>query len=70
MERNCRIAKAYAREPVITINESEDGFDGHCIGLNGFDNPMRDSLVEEVKMRIGRVSLFIYLNNKFSLIIY
>ncbi|EEB17140.1 conserved hypothetical protein [Pediculus humanus corporis] len=41
-ERNRRIAKAYARAPVLTINGSDDGFDGFRIGLNGFDNPMRD----------------------------
>lgn len=27
-ERNRRIAKAYARAPVLTINGSDDGFDG------------------------------------------
>lgn len=27
-ERNRRIAKAYARTPVLTINGAEDGFDG------------------------------------------
>ena len=28
LERNRRIAKAYARAPVLTVNGSEDGFDG------------------------------------------
>lgn len=27
-ERNRRVAKAYARAPVLTINGSNDGFDG------------------------------------------
>ena len=28
MEKNRRIAKAYARTPVMTIDGSDDGFDG------------------------------------------
>ena len=28
LERNRRVAKAYARAPVLTVNGSEDGFDG------------------------------------------
>jgi hypothetical protein len=27
-ERNRRVAKAYARAPVLTVNGSDDGFDG------------------------------------------
>lgn len=27
-EGNRRVAKAYARAPILTINNSEDGFDG------------------------------------------
>uniref|UniRef100_T1IQT5 MH2 domain-containing protein n=1 Tax=Strigamia maritima TaxID=126957 RepID=T1IQT5_STRMM len=53
VERNRRVAKAYARTPVLTINGSDDGFDGYRIGLNGFDNPMRDAKTEEVKRHIG-----------------
>ena len=56
MERNRRIAKAYSRVPVLTISGSDDGFDGYKIGLNGFDNPMRDSLTKTVKSHIGKVS--------------
>ncbi|CAD7077099.1 unnamed protein product [Hermetia illucens] len=52
-ERNRRVAKAYARSPVITINGSKHGFDGMRIGLNGFDNPMRDTKTAEVKKLIG-----------------
>nr|CAD7589806.1 unnamed protein product [Timema genevievae] len=31
LERNRRVAKAYARAPVLTINGSDDGFDGFRI---------------------------------------
>ena len=31
LERNRRVAKAYARAPILTINGSEDGFDGFKI---------------------------------------
>ena len=50
------MAKAYARAPVLTVNGSDDGFDGFRIGLAGFDNPLRDSKTEEVKRHIGQVS--------------
>ncbi|KAI8127685.1 Mothers against decapentaplegic like protein 2 [Lucilia cuprina] len=53
-ERNRRVAKAYARAPVLTINGSDDGFDGMRIGLCGFDNPMRDQKTEELKKHIGQ----------------
>lgn len=53
MERNRRVAKAYARASVLTINGSNDGFDGYRIGLCGFDNPMRDPRTEELKKQIG-----------------
>ena len=52
-----RVAKAYARAPVLTVNGSDDGFDGFRIGLAGFDNPMRDPKTEEVKRHIGQVSI-------------
>lgn len=54
LERNRRVAKAYARAPVLTINGSEDGFDGFRIGVNGFDNPMRDPKTAEFKAQIGQ----------------
>lgn len=53
LERNRRIAKAYARAPVLTLNGSEDGFDGFRIGVNGFENPLRDPKTEEFKKQIG-----------------
>ncbi|XP_055686812.1 uncharacterized protein LOC129792093 isoform X1 [Lutzomyia longipalpis] len=53
-ERNRRVAKAYARAPVLTINGSDDGFDGMRIGLCGFDNPMRDQKTDEVKRHVGQ----------------
>ncbi|CAG9863836.1 unnamed protein product [Phyllotreta striolata] len=53
LERNRRVAKAYARAPVLTVNDSDDGFDGFRIGLLGFENPMRDPKTEEFKRHIG-----------------
>ncbi|CRK99486.1 CLUMA_CG012805, isoform A [Clunio marinus] len=53
-ERNRRVAKAYARVPVLTVNGSDDGFDGMRIGLCGFDNPMRDAKTVEMKRQIGQ----------------
>ncbi|XP_050738535.1 uncharacterized protein LOC127009478 isoform X2 [Eriocheir sinensis] len=52
-ERNRRVAKAYARAPVLTVNGSDDGFDGYRIGLCGFENPMRDPRTEEIRRHIG-----------------
>lgn len=54
LERNRRVAKAYARAPVLTVNGSDDGFDGFRIGLAGFENPMRDSKTEDAKRQIGQ----------------
>ncbi|XP_042242340.1 uncharacterized protein LOC121879685 isoform X2 [Homarus americanus] len=53
LERNRRVAKAYARAPVLTVNGSDDGFDGYRIGLCGFENPMRDPRTEEIRRHIG-----------------
>jgi hypothetical protein len=55
MNNKHRVAKAYARAPVLTINGSEDGFDGYRIGLNGFENPLQDVKTEEVMRYIGKV---------------
>jgi len=54
MERNRRVAKAYARAPVLSINGGTGGFDGYRLGLNGFTNPMRDPKTEEFKELIGQ----------------
>ena len=55
MERNRRIAKAYARAPILTITGSAEGFDGYKIGLNGFESATEDPLVKRVKNHIGKV---------------
>jgi len=54
LERNRRVAKAYARAPVLTVNGSDDGFDGFRIGVAGFDNPMRDAKTDDVIRNIGQ----------------
>ena len=53
LERNRRVAKAYARAPVLTVNGGHDGFDGFRIGVAGFDNPMRDSATDDAIRSIG-----------------
>lgn len=55
MEKNRRVAKAYARAQVIAINGSDLDFDGYRIGLNGFHNPKRDFVTEDIKKYIGSV---------------
>jgi hypothetical protein len=55
LERNRRVAKAYARAPVLTVNGSDDGFDGFRIGVAGFDNPMRDAKTDDIIRHIGQV---------------
>jgi len=52
-ERNRRVAKAYARSAVLTINGSDAGFNGLNIGVNGFENPRRDREVQDCKAAIG-----------------
>jgi len=54
LERNRRVAKAYARAPIITVNGSDEGFDGFRIGVAGFDNPMRDVGTEETIKQINQ----------------
>ena len=55
LERNRRVAKAYARAPVLTVNGTDQGFDGFRIGLSGFENPMRDIGTEESLKQINQV---------------
>lgn len=66
LERNRRVAKAYARAPVLTVNGSDDGFDGFRIGLSGFENPMRDPKTDEVKRHIGQVCKILAHTNAFD----
>ncbi|XP_015782787.1 uncharacterized protein LOC107360611 [Tetranychus urticae] len=53
MEKNRRLAKAYARsspnqcDSIVRITNSTIGFDGLTIGLAGFPNPNRDQLTIE-----------------------
>ena len=68
MERNHRIAKAYARSSVITINGSKTGFDGYRIGINGLEAGGSDPKAEQIKKLIGQVS--IYLESKYLYLVY
>ena len=43
----------------MTVNGTDDGFDGFRIGLAGFENPMRDPKTEEAKRLIGQVDLIL-----------
>jgi hypothetical protein len=49
-----RFHKIDPRAPVLTINGSDDGFDGFRIGVAGFDNPMRDAATDDTIRRIGQ----------------
>jgi len=53
MEKNHRVAKAFVRSPVLTVNGGEVGFDGEVVGLAGFDNTLRDSDTESVINMVG-----------------
>lgn len=57
MERNLRLAKAYARAPAISINGSEAGFDGYRIGINGFPSLSPDDKTAEIKKSLGKVRI-------------
>ena len=52
-EKNRRVAKAYARSAVLTINGSDGGFNGLNIGVNGFENSYRDNEVTYFKAQVG-----------------
>lgn len=54
MERNRRIAKAYARSPIIRMDNRCIGFNGDSIGLRGFENPFRDTETLQVHRNIGQ----------------
>ena len=49
----------------MTVNGTDDGFDGFRIGLAGFENPMRDPKTEEAKRLIGQVQFQILLTKSF-----
>ena len=64
MERNRRVAKAYVRSPTITVGGGEEGFDGMRVGLEGFDNPLRDQETQRVKRKIGgQVGFFVFIRS-------
>ena len=46
LERNRRVAKAYARAPVVTVNGSEEGFDGFRIGKKEEDHEFAELLIK------------------------
>lgn len=55
MERNRRVAKAYARSPVINIHGGANVvFDGDSIGLAAFENPWRDRETSLIHRMVGR----------------
>lgn len=55
MEKNCRVGKAYARVPMITINGSAKlSFDGEKLAINGFENIERSAESIECRKKVGR----------------
>ena len=64
LERNRRVAKAYARFKKLTINGSDCCFDGQIIGLRGFDNPFRDQSTDNVLSSIGSNGLTIKIDSE------
>lgn len=69
MEKNRRIAKAYARRHSLTVNGSEDEYiDGTVLGLNAFENPEQTSKSQYARRYIGQVSrIIIIINNRVQL---
>ncbi|XP_054157600.1 uncharacterized protein LOC128955945 [Oppia nitens] len=51
MERNHRVAKAYARSATLQVNGSDQGFSDSHIGLNGFTNA-RDKRLNYVRQYV------------------
>ncbi|XP_075676610.1 uncharacterized protein LOC113790088 isoform X2 [Dermatophagoides pteronyssinus] len=54
MSRNRRIAKAYVRVPAVIIDGTDNGFDGYRVGLNGFEDPFRDSMTDQLMNSIEK----------------
>lgn len=57
MERNQRVGKAYLRNPIISVNGSEEEFNGYTVGWKMFNNPHRDPRVQEDLAKIGAVKI-------------
>lgn len=55
MSRNRRVAKAYVRLPAVIVDGSDEGFDGHRVGINGFDDPFRDAQTDKLMRFIDKV---------------
>ena len=55
MTRNRRIAKAYVRVPAVIIDGTDNGFDGYRVGLNGFEDPFRDPMTDQLMNNIEKV---------------
>merc|ERR1712129_117837 len=53
MEKNHRVAKAFIRTLVLTVNGGKSGLDGEVIGLAGFDNSLRDTKTKRVLGMVG-----------------
>lgn len=56
MEKNRRVAKAYARLPFLIVDGSDIGFDGIRVGLKGFENIDRPEKTKEILETFGEVS--------------
>ncbi|XP_075591584.1 uncharacterized protein LOC124491911 isoform X2 [Dermatophagoides farinae] len=54
MTRNRRIAKAYVRVPAVIIDGTDNGFDGYRVGLNGFEDPFRDPMTDQLMNNIEK----------------
>jgi hypothetical protein len=57
-ERNRRVAKAYARAPVLTVNGSDDGFDG----MRWADKNTK--IIQQYKKITQKIELFCILNKQ------
>ncbi|XP_015789242.1 uncharacterized protein LOC107366174 [Tetranychus urticae] len=53
MEKNRRVAKAYARLPFLIVDGSDIGFDGIRVGLKGFENIDRPEKTKEILETFG-----------------
>ena len=51
-EKNTQVAKAYIKTPVLTIDGSNVGFNGHKVGINGFEMAKSDKESSMCKLLI------------------